>query len=626
MKKQLRIGAYLRVSTDRQVQVFEGSLDTQKYRMLEFVKSKNKENKNWGDIVEFYIDEGVSAGTVKRPQYQKMMADVRSEKVNLILVADISRLSRSVHDFSILLRDLEECNASYLSMKEQFDTTTPAGRLMINMVVNMAQFEREQTSERVSINVSSRAMRGFVSGGKTPFGFNRDKERPGAFVINEKEAKDLRTIFRVFLEQGSIGKTIPVIEALGILPKPVKTKSNVPVLNKWGYDQLKDLLSNPAYVGIKEVNKKHRNADPEYLKPWQVYQQVKASWSPIVDNKEFAEVQSVLQENLLLERRRIEGAEQRIFLLTGILRCGECGRPLNGHSAHGRQMVHRYYKHSDKRNSEVECSVRRIRADELEQVVINHLSEVVMRAGYFDGVEKKLDESMKDEPRRLNDELVRAKEALSNVEKEIAATFRFQLQAAGGPETVQLTATHLEKLGRDKKIVMNRILELEEIERAQEDAAGVRRIIEVNMKEFKRSFHKASPPTKRRLLRKILWKLVYQPNGLDAYFNFDEGRSERETLNSVSSTATNLVPFKQKKQAKPVLNLSFDLLPVEGLGWGGWTRTSEWQNQNLLTYQLVDAPTRITLEGPNYVFYVGFAIYNARQQKNNPKAFALGSL
>lgn len=573
MKTRLKIGAYLRVSTDRQVQVFEGSLDTQKYRMLEFVKNKNKDVKNWGEIVEFYVDEGLSAGTVKRPQYQKLMADVRSGEVNLILVADISRLSRSVHDFSILLKELELCNASYLSMKEQFDTTTPAGRLMINMVVNMAQFEREQTSERVAINVSSRAMRGFVSGGKTPFGYDRDKDRPGSFLVNEKEAKDIRTIFRVFLEQGSVGKTIPVIEALGIFPRPTKSRKDGLIPNKWGYDQLKDLLSNPSYIGIKEVNKKQRNSDPETLKPWQTYQQVKASWPAIVKENEFREVQNILEENLQIERRRVEGGERRIFLLSGILHCGECGRALTGQSSHGSQTVHRYYAHVEKRISNVSCSVKRLRADEVEQAVINHFTEAVSRAGYFDNLEMKLAESTKGEPARIKEEIDRAKEALANIEGEITATFRFQLQSAGGAEAAQLTAQHLEKLGRDKKIVMNRILELEEIEHSQKDATGLRKVIEINIKELKRCFHKASPATKRRLIRKILWKLVYQPKGLDAYFNFDEGHNGSKPSSVESGEMGNLVAFKQKKQAEPALNLSSEFLRVEGIGWGGRIRT-----------------------------------------------------
>lgn len=95
------------------------------------------------------------------------------------------------------------------------------------------------------------------------------------------------------------------------------------------------------------------------------------------------------------------------------------------------------------------------------------------------------------------------------------------------------------------------------------------------MKELKRCFHKASPATKRRLIRKVLWKLVYQPKGLDAYFNFDEGHNSSKPSSVESGVMGKLVAFKQKKQAESALNLSSEFLRVEGIGWGGWTRTSE---------------------------------------------------
>ncbi len=87
----------------------------------------------------------VNPNAGKRPEYQRMMSDVRQGKIDLILVADISRLSRNTHDFGVLLKELERYGASYLSMKEQFDTTTSAGCLMMNMVVNMAQLEMEES-------------------------------------------------------------------------------------------------------------------------------------------------------------------------------------------------------------------------------------------------------------------------------------------------------------------------------------------------------------------------------------------------------------------------------------------------------------------------------------------------
>ena len=400
MKKPLRIGAYLRVSTDKQVQVFEGSLDTQKYRMQDFVKSRNRENKGWGEVVDFYIDEGISAQTTKRPQYQRLMSDIRSGKINLILVADISRLSRNVHDFSVLLKELEQFNGSYMSLKEQFDTTTPAGRLMTNMVVTMAQFEREQTSERVSINCNSRAVRGLVNGGRAPLGFKRDKSKRGLLVIDENESEAIKEIFRLFIQHGSIGKTLPVIESMGFHPKKSSSKKSAASDRLWNPSVVRDILMNPAYIGMREINKMRKGEDPENLKPWQQYQLVKASWPAIIDSSTFQTVQEMLAENAKIERRRLEGAEQRIFLLSGILKCGECGRPLCGQSAHGRISIHRYYGHADKRNTVASCTLGRLRADEVEEAVLNHFTEVTTRAGYFENLEGRFETLFGGKPNR----------------------------------------------------------------------------------------------------------------------------------------------------------------------------------------------------------------------------------
>ena len=135
-----------------------------------------------------------------------------------------------------------------------------------------------------------------------------------------------------------------------------------------------------VYKGIKEVNKMNKDVDPETLKPWEHYQKVKASWSEIVDRKTFNEVQDILLENLTTERRRMEDADKRIFLLSGALHCGECGRSLSGSSSHGRLQVHRYYVHADNRKKGTTCTAKRIRADDVEHVVINHITEIAGRA------------------------------------------------------------------------------------------------------------------------------------------------------------------------------------------------------------------------------------------------------
>src|ERR1700730_9869635 len=114
-----RIGVYVRVSTEEQAQLKEGSIDTQKHRSRLFVESKLVHEPKWGNIVEIYADEGFSAKNTKRPAYQKLMTDVRRKKINLILVSDLSRLSRNIMDFCLLLEELRTHSAKFLSIKEQ---------------------------------------------------------------------------------------------------------------------------------------------------------------------------------------------------------------------------------------------------------------------------------------------------------------------------------------------------------------------------------------------------------------------------------------------------------------------------------------------------------------------------
>lgn len=107
---------------------------------------------SFGDnVADVYSDEGLSAKDTKRPAFQRMMRDIRKGRINLILVTDLSRLSRNILDFCLLLEELKKYNAKFLSLKEQFDTSTPAGEMMVFNMINLAQFERKQTAERVSL-------------------------------------------------------------------------------------------------------------------------------------------------------------------------------------------------------------------------------------------------------------------------------------------------------------------------------------------------------------------------------------------------------------------------------------------------------------------------------------------
>lgn len=582
MSKPHKIGAYIRVSTDKQVQIFEGSLDTQKFRMVEFVKNRNKELKRWGEIVEFYIEEGLSAGTDKRPEYQRMMGDIRKGIVNLVLVHDISRLNRSTHDFQMLLKELERYGASYLSMKEQFDTSTPAGRLMMNMVVNMAQFEREQTSERVSINCHSRAVRGLVNGGRAILGYDRHPEKNSVLIVNEEEAKDVRFVFETFLEQGSIAKTLKIINEQRISSKISVSEAEKGIeKEQWSHTALKTMLANIAYVGLKEVNKKNKNEDHEFLKPWQRYQVVKASWPGIVPKKIFDEVQKALEENAVLERRRMKDAEFRIFLFSQRLYCTECGARLHGHSAHGRSEVYRHYTHAGK-IEDVKCSFKRVRADKLEEIVIKYLSNTILAAGYLETIEANLTQALKSEPQELKERAAKLQKEIEDVDLEISSTFRTQSQLKEGTEAIQLVADHLERLAQRRKALNSQLLENKARQESMKEVREVVAGIQDRVLEFKKGFRKATPAVRRRLIRKVIGKLGYTPGKLEIEFNLSEDRAEKfVSINKVKNKEKGQILDVTEPPALPLraagsdLSLPFVNLRDELNGWGGRTRTCE---------------------------------------------------
>jgi site-specific DNA recombinase len=126
-----KIATYIRVSTEEQAMRTEGSLESQKHRLNGFVDIKNMQQTSWGTVIESYIDEGLSAKDTKRPALQRMLRDLKNGRVDMVLVTDISRLSRSIRDFCDLIDIFKDTKTQFLSLKEQFDTTTAAGEMML---------------------------------------------------------------------------------------------------------------------------------------------------------------------------------------------------------------------------------------------------------------------------------------------------------------------------------------------------------------------------------------------------------------------------------------------------------------------------------------------------------------
>ena len=190
-KADYKIGFYIRVSTEEQAKNLEGSIRNQEERLKAQVKAKNREF-NFGEVVDIFIDRAKSGKDTNRPELQRLLKAISRAEVDLVMVTELSRISRSIKDFSEIWELMRASGCGFLSLRENFDSTTAAGEMMIFSMANMAQFERRQVSERVSANMNARSKRGLYNGGSVPFGYELITDKPGYLAINEEQAKVIR--------------------------------------------------------------------------------------------------------------------------------------------------------------------------------------------------------------------------------------------------------------------------------------------------------------------------------------------------------------------------------------------------------------------------------------------------
>lgn len=393
-----KIGIYIRVSTDEQAQILDGSLDNQEYRITAFLNLKNQDNE-WGELIERFVDDGYSAGDTRRPAYQKMLKAIESKAVTLILISDLSRLSRNMSDFCDFYKILEKHHASFISIKEQFDTSTSFGEMMVFNMINLSQFERRQTSERILINFHARALRGLINGGSPLLGFDRDPTHSGKRIVNPSEANLVRRIFKMY-DQGQSFSFIRDQLNSEMTARKMSTSEH------WNCHAIQTILKNYAFIGMREVNPQNKNQDQDTLKPYQKYQLTSATWPAIVSKKLFSSVQKRIEEAYKKERKRYDKSKQRFFLLSGKLRCKECLRSLVGQSAHGKNKAYRYYGHQNPSGKRITCSIKRYSADKIEALISEHLSKLKWQSHTFSLYKKSIVDGIPHLQKRLFGQLV----------------------------------------------------------------------------------------------------------------------------------------------------------------------------------------------------------------------------
>src|SRR4051812_4415042 len=353
--RAVRCAIYTRVSTEYGLDQDFNSLDAQYDAASAYIKSQA--HAGWTLIRSRYDDGGYSGGSTDRPDLQKLLDDIRARRIDVIVVYKVDRLTRSLADFAKLVELFDAHDVSFVSVTQQFNTTTSMGRLTLNVLLSFAQFEREVTSERIRDKIAASKRKGLWVGGTLPLGYEM---KDGKIAIVEEEAELVRSIFRRYLELGSVNELLRDLGERNIRTKtrPLSTgatRGGIP----FGRGALYYLLSNHFYIG--EV--KYKNDILPGEQP------------PIMDRVLF---EAVRQKSLAQWSHRTVIRNKSEHLLTGLLFDDAGHRMVPTHAAKA-GVRYRYYVSTPFLHGEAKTasagSVSRVPAADIEDVVVKFLKE-----------------------------------------------------------------------------------------------------------------------------------------------------------------------------------------------------------------------------------------------------------
>ena len=243
--KRLRCAIYTRKSSDEGLEQEFNSLHAQREACEAFIASQRHEG--WHALSAHYDDGGFSGGTMDRPALQRLLGDIAANKVDVVVVYKIDRLTRSLFDFAKMVEAFDAKGVSFVSVTQQFNTTTSMGRLTLNVLLSFAQFEREVTSERIRDKIAASKRKGMWMGGAMPLGYDAVNRK---LRINAEEAKTVRLLFELYLKLGSVRRLQEECRRLGLRTK-LRTMLDGRRSGGSAFSRghLYRILSSPIYIG-----------------------------------------------------------------------------------------------------------------------------------------------------------------------------------------------------------------------------------------------------------------------------------------------------------------------------------------------------------------------------------------
>lgn len=493
------------------------------------------------DIIE-YEDEGYSGKNTKRPQFQKMMAEIKKRNCDYLVCYKLDRLGRNIADLANLIETLNKLNVSFISIKERFDTSTPIGKAMLYFAGVLAQMEREQIAERVRDNMIMLAKKGRWLGGNTPLGFDAEAEEKVSIdgkskklyrlVINEEDVKTVRFIFKEYLEKQSL---IGIVKYF--LSHDIRTKLG----NEYTTTAIKDILTNPVYCTADregyeyffnlgcQVCMEEEEADGKYglisygktsssqykskdnePEKWII---AKGKHKGIISGKDFSKIQRLLARNSS-RGDTWRKPQNPVALLSGLLycSCGHLMRPKNYSSKQVTEKGERKFSYlcpyKDLTHGE-KCSVSNVQGNTLDELVCKEVLRYTEENSNIHKMLEKAVERMEGTKQEKVSSVDMIEQEIQKRKKEVQNLISVLAKSGGDDEFIAQIEQKVIRLNRECAALEK---EKSEIDEEGLSITGDKQQIEILMEQlssFKKMFDTLSVLEKREYLQLILDKVVW---------------------------------------------------------------------------------------------------------------------
>ncbi len=364
IKPKIRCAIYTRKSSEDGLEQEFNSIDAQRLSGENFIASQV--GKGWVLVDDHYDDGGFSGGTLERPALKRLFRDIEENKIDCVVIYKIDRLSRSLFDFQKIIELFDQKKVNFASVTQNFTTDDSVGRLMLNVMLSFAQYERELTGERIRDKVDASKKKGMWMGGNPSFGYDIEERK---LVINEAEAKIVRILFQNFIETESVTETARELNKFGFTTKTWISKTGkLQKGQNFNKRNVRRILENPLYAGkIKHKNQLYDGQHKAIIAD-DIWQKTKEILGKNQNNKPSIPVS------------RITVAP----LLKGLINCGVCGSKMIPTYTIKKGKRYRYYLCSSKAvGNNDSCTIARLSASEAENLVTNQVLNLLKKPEFI---------------------------------------------------------------------------------------------------------------------------------------------------------------------------------------------------------------------------------------------------